>query len=132
MAETHEQQAVVSWFRLAYRNSNIIAIPNGQWIAGRGKQKYALINKYKAEGLMPGVSDLLICEMRGGFGGLWLEMKDNGKTRASVSQEQRDWIGKMIRSGYRASWASGFDEAKEIVEIYMGMATVSMWGVKDG
>lgn len=38
----------------------IFAIPNGMWIAGSGGRKFALINKYKSEGLTPGIPDVLL------------------------------------------------------------------------
>ena len=119
MSEHDEQVAVVSWFKLQYPQHHLIANANGAWIAGEGKRKYALINKYKKEGMTPGVSDLFLCVARGGYHGLWIEMKDKGKTFASVSIEQRSWMLHMNLAGYLAKWAAGFEEAKVILEDYL-------------
>lgn len=119
MSESTEQVAVVSWFRLKYPKHHLIAIPNGQWIAGAGKRKFALINKYKAEGLTNGVSDLFLAASKNGYHGLWLEMKDKGKTESSVSKDQKSFIDDMRKAGYKAEWAAGFDQAKKIIEDYM-------------
>jgi hypothetical protein len=121
MSESNEQQAVVEWYRLQYpkQAKRLIAIPNGQWIAGQGKRKFALINKYKAEGWLNGVSDLLLAWPISPYSGLWLEMKDRGKTKSSLSTEQREWLSEMREAGYRAEWAAGFEEAKKIIEEYL-------------
>ena len=117
MSESTEQQAVVQWFNMQYPKYRLISVPNGQMIGG--KNKYALIAKYKAEGLTPGVSDLFLCVPRNGYGGLWLEMKAKGKGASSLSDDQALWLSDMEKIGYRAVWAAGFEQAKEIIEEYL-------------
>ena len=119
MSESSEQQALIQWFKLQYSQYRLVAIPNGQWIAGVGKQKFALINKYKAEGLTPGVSDLFLCVPTEKHAGLWIEMKDKGKTKSSISESQKQWLSDMILAGYLAKVAYGFDEAKAIIQDYI-------------
>lgn len=119
MSEHDEQVAVVQWFRLQYPQYRLIAIPNGQWIAGEGKRKHALINKYRAEGLTPGVSDLFLCVARHGRHGLWIEMKARGKTASSLSEAQKIWRDDMINAGYDAAWMAGFEQAKKLIEDYL-------------
>ena len=117
MSESTEQQAVISWFRLQHPKYRIINIPNGLMIGGRNK--FALIKKYKAEGMTNGVSDLLLCVARKGYHGLWIEMKDKGKKASSLSPDQIYWQSDMRDAGYKAEWAAGFDEAKKIIEEYL-------------
>ena len=117
MSESTEQQAVISWFKLAYPKYRLISIPNGQMIGGRNR--FALINKYKSEGLTPGVSDLFLCTPKNGYSGLWLEMKDKGKSVKNLSKDQAMWLDDMRKQGYMAEWAAGFDEAKEIIKKYL-------------
>ena len=119
MSESSEQIAVVQWFRLQYPKYRLIAIPNGQWVALKGYGKFKLIEKYKAEGMTNGVSDLFLCVPKNGYGGLWIEMKARGKTVSSLSPDQRIWLDDMEKIGYRAVWAAGFDEAKKIIEEYL-------------
>lgn len=119
MSESDEQQMVVSWFRLQYPKYRLIAVPNGQWVAGEGKRKFALINKYKKEGMFSGVSDLFLCAKTAVHGGLWLEMKNTGKTYSSVSKDQRLWLKNMEDAGYLAVWCPGFDRAKKEIIEYM-------------
>ena len=119
MSESTEQQAVIQWFRLQHPLLRLISYPNGQWVQGSGVRRAGLIRKYKAEGMTNGVSDLFLCVPKGPHGGLWIEMKDKGKKEASLSKEQKGWLADMIRAGYQAKWASGFMEAKKIIEDYL-------------
>lgn len=119
MSEHDEQVAVIDWFRHIYPKYRLIAIPNGQWIAGTGKRKYALINKYKAEGLTNGVYDLFLCHSDGQHHGLWVEMKDKGKTEKALSEDQKNWASDMILEGYLPKCACGFEQARDIIIDYM-------------
>lgn len=119
MSESTEQQALFQWFWMQYPQYLLISIPNGQWIAGEGKRKQALIAKYKAEGLTPGIPDTLLCVRRGDYGGLWIEMKDKGKTWCSVSKQQREKLEHLNNAGYKAVWAAGWEQAKNIIEDYV-------------
>ena len=73
----------------------------------------------KKEGFKKGASDLFIAVPKRDKHGLWLEMKDGGKTLCSVTQEQREHIDLMLEMGYAACWAAGFDAAQAIVRAYM-------------
>lgn len=117
MSESTEQQAVVEWFAMQYPKHRLISIPNGQMIGGRNK--YALIAKYKAEGLTPGVSDLFLCFPKNGYGGLWIEMKAKGKGVKSLSDDQEIWLSDMEKIGYRAECCGGFDCARKVIIDYL-------------
>jgi len=117
MSESNEQIAIVQWFRLQYPKYRLISIPNGQMIGGRNK--FALVNKYKKEGMLPGVSDLFLCVPRSGYGGLWLEMKAKGKTASSLSPDQIYWQSDMRDAGYKAECCFGFDHARQVITEYM-------------
>ena len=119
MSEHDQQAALVQWFKLKYPKyaDCIIAIPNGSWLNGKGR--FALMNKLKKEGLKPGASDLFIAVPKGDKHGMWLEVKDYGKTLCSVSKEQQEHLDLMIEMGYEGVWGSGFDILKSAVETYM-------------
>tara|TARA_R110002012_G_C11479310_1_gene594846 strand:+ start:44 stop:418 length:375 start_codon:yes stop_codon:yes gene_type:complete len=119
MSEHDNQSAVVNWFKLQYPKYKdcIMAIPNGQLLGGRNK--FALIKKLKREGFKNGVSDLFIAVPMNGKCGLWVEMKDAGKTRCSVSSEQQAHLDLMISVGYEGIWAAGSDIAIAAIKVYM-------------
>ncbi len=88
----------------------LLAIPNG------GKRSSPREGaRLKAEGVKPGVSDLLLPLRRGGFAGLWLEMKAPGK---KPNATQRDWLDRMERAGYFATWRDDWKEAATVIRAY--------------
>ena len=83
--EEHDLQcACVEWFRWQYPHLrlNLFAVPNG------GARSKRTAGKLKAEGVVAGVSDLILLVRRGGYGGLLIEMKRE-KGRQSESQKDR-------------------------------------------
>lgn len=123
MSEHSHQVAVVDWFKAQYPKyaGCIIAIPNGAMVARDNKRgnMFARIEKLRREGAKKGASDLFIAVPVDGKSGMWVEMKDHGKTWCSVSQEQRDHIELMLEMGYEAIWASGSDIAIAAIKTYM-------------
>lgn len=76
-----------------------------------------------------GYPDLFIAEPRGKYYGLFLEIKREGtkiyrKNGTLVSDahicEQFDMLEQLRRRGYAAEFACGFDEAKKIIDEYLG------------
>ena len=121
MSEHDEQVAVVDWFNLKYPKYQacLIAIPNGAMLAGSPKKRGFQMHRLKREGLKPGVPDLFLAVPRGKYHGMWLEMKDNGKTRSSLTKAQWEYLVLMRENGYFAAWAAGAESAMSSIENYM-------------
>ena len=121
MSEHDEQVAVVRWFKLQYprKKDLILSIPNGSVINNGGKKGIGRLKWMIREGFKSGVPDLFIAVPRNGYGGLWIEMKDKGKTYCSVSKPQRECMENFKYAGYEATWCAGFEEAKKVIEDYM-------------
>ena len=119
MSEHDEQKALVSWFKLKYPEYFIIALTNGAMLAGNTASRSRQMNKLKAEGLVKGASDLFIAVPRNGKAGLFIEMKDKGKTLCHVKPEQKLFLEKVAAIGYAAHWCAGFDAAREVIEDYL-------------
>ena len=113
--EEAEQAAVFEWATLMTPQFPelhlLFHIPNGGWRAP------ATAAKLKAQGVKPGVSDLMLPVKRGGFGGLWIEMKR--RHGGTVSKAQQDWIMEMRFQGYRAEVCHGAEEACDILYKYL-------------
>lgn len=75
--------------------------------------------KLKKAGFKSGVSDLTICVPRGTYHGMFLEMKDVGKTWADVTKAQREHLELMEEMGYYTGWAAGADIAIKMIKGYM-------------
>lgn len=90
----------------------LLAIPNG---GGRSRREGG---RLKAEGVKPGVSDLLLPLRRQGCAGLWLELKAPGE---KPKKHQLEWLVRMSRAGYRAEWADDWLKAATIIAEYVGI-----------
>lgn len=75
--------------------------------------------RMKKEGFKSGASDLLLAIARGGYHGLWIEMKDVGKTAKSLSDSQIEHLELMREQGYYACWCAGAEQAINQINIYM-------------
>lgn len=119
MSEHQEQVDVVDYLQMAHPDVLFWSTPNGARLAsGKDKRLAAIrMNALKAEGLLPGVSDLIIFEPRGGYSAMFLEMK---KRDGGAASENQEWFLREVekRGGYGVV-AHGFDEAKEVIDDYL-------------
>lgn len=99
----------------------LFSVPNGMWIGG--SNPYALMNKLKAEGLQPGVSDILYLQARGEYNCLAIEMKaqDKRNSKDAVTPEQIEFLEAVNANGGLGEVCYGCDEALAIFETYMQM-----------
>lgn len=89
----------------------LFAIPNG------GHRSKVTATRLKMEGVRRGVPDLMLPVMRGGYGGLWIEMKTS---KGRASPDQRDWLAYLSEAGYRAEVCHGTEAAIAVLEDYLG------------
>lgn len=114
-SEDQEQSWLIQWTKRHGPEParQIFAIPNG---GHRSHSQGALL---KLTGVQAGVPDLFLPVPRGGFYGLWIEMKSTDpKSRAS--KEQRFWLEYLADQGYRAELCRGFEAARDTVLEYLG------------
>jgi hypothetical protein len=112
--ESAEQAKLVEWADLnrgQYPELSLLhAIPNG------GYRNITTATRLKAEGVRAGVPDLCLPVARGGYYGLYIELKAKG---GRVQGNQREWLQQLTAQGYKAVVAFGFNEAREIIEEYL-------------
>lgn len=117
--EHDEQVAVIDWiFLQSAKHPELdltFAVPNGAMLGG-GRIGAIRANTLKAEGLRPGAPDLVIPSARGGYFGVFLEMKT--KT-GKLSENQEQFIVNAEKQGYMCFVAYGADEAIEMLEGYL-------------
>lgn len=76
------------------------AVLNGAWIAGDGRRKSALLEKYRSEGWRPGIADVMYDQPRGRFNKLVFEFKredkrnkkEKGILTGGLSPEQIEYL----------------------------------------
>ena len=114
--ESQEQQALFDWAEYARAKHPeldlLYNIPNG------GKRDKLEAVRLKREGVKAGVPDLCLPVARGGYHGLYIELKA-GKNTASPLQRQ--WIAALSREGYAAAVCTGWEQAAEVIGDYLGM-----------
>lgn len=134
MTESQLQEAIASYIRLHYPN----VVFHSDFGSGIKLTQGQAIKQKKQNGGLRGWPDLFVAEpkLKAGFSdtwhyeslGLFIELKKSG-TRlkkkdgswaSSHLEEQNEMMSKLQRKGYAAYFAVGYDEAKEIIDDYLG------------
>jgi hypothetical protein len=109
--EEQDQIKLATWMTL--KGIRFYAIANG------GFRKPMEAIRLKRQGVQAGVPDLCIPMPRGGFNGMYLELKR--VTGGRLSDNQIYWLEYLRSQGYFADCAYGFDEAKNMITNYLGL-----------
>ena len=116
--ESNIQQGLIKWWHLAHNGLNVkdefalMAFPLG------GKRSLITGAIMKAEGARAGTPDMFLAVARGGYHGLWIELKT--KT-GIVSDAQKQFLLMLKNHGYCAVIMRGFDDAKHMIEDYLAL-----------
>lgn len=112
--EEEEQTAVMHWAEMMAGRwpelRLLFHIPNG------GKRSKTEAARFRAAGVRRGVPDLFLPCARGGYHGMWIEMKAIG---GRVSREQEQWRKELMEQGYMSVVCYGAAAAIETIEKYM-------------
>ena len=106
-SEDAEQEAVVEYCDLLH--IPIVHIPN------EGKRSLSYAARMKRMGLRSGFPDLLVPLARGGYHGLFIEMK-YGKNK--TTKEQKEWLERLSAEGYACTVCYNAAEAIKTIESY--------------
>ena len=120
-SEHSEQSTVIDWTFMMmgkYPELDLIfAVPNGASTGPIGK------NSLKREGLRPGVCDLFLPCARGGFHGMFIEMKAHS---GKLSENQEQFIAAVEKQGYYTAVCWGAQEAINQLEYYLGLEDINL------
>lgn len=118
-AEHRLQSECVQWFRLQYPAlaPRLFAVPNG------GRRDATTAQKLKAEGVLAGVSDLILLKQyrrrSKRYGALLIEMKTT-RHGSAQSSAQREWQANVTANDeYRYVVCRSFDAFRDAVEDYL-------------
>jgi hypothetical protein len=93
------------------------AIPNG------GKRDVITAGKLKAQGVKPGVPDVMVPSIQivgtQTFAGLWLELKK--RKGGIVSEDQRRWQAYLSNHGYAHRICAGYEAMRDATKQYLGI-----------
>lgn len=112
--EHGEQAALFCWAALQVKSKPGIdwmyAIPNG------GERNRIVAGQMKAEGVKSGIHDVCLPVARGGYFGLYIEMKR--ADRGEMSDKQLDFQRHLVLYGYASVLAHGWVQAVNAIETY--------------
>lgn len=112
--ESRIQQMCVGWFRMQYPQiANLLfSVPNG------GSRILREAVTLKKEGVVAGVSDLILLFPSMDYHGLCIEMKTDEKT-SRQSKSQKEWQQLVESAGYKYIICRNFDDFESEIKIYL-------------
>ena len=114
-SESEEQRMLMEWAEWSKGNHPelelLFHIPNG------GSRNLIEARHLKEQGVKAGVPDIMLPVSRGGYHGLFIEMKR--QKGGKISKEQEHWIVKLNWKGYLAVVCAGWEEAAEMLMKYL-------------
>ena len=117
-AEFGLQCALITWAKLNEARWPELAllhhIPNG------GHRHANVAAGLKRAGVKAGVPDLVLPIPRGGYPGLYLELKS---PKGRLSKAQREWISALRHQGYRVEVVRSLEEGIAILEGYLSLTS---------
>jgi len=100
-----EQVDIVNNIRNTYPNYLLFAVPNGE------KRSISVAKRLKDEGVLPGMTDLVLLTPVNEHGAIFIEMK---RQKGSTTSEEQKKIHKELREmGYTVILAKGAKDAWE-------------------
>lgn len=127
--EHQHQKAIMQWAKLtrlsalkhpvrpnAFIADLLFAIPNG------GHRNKATAGKLKAEGVKPGVPDLMLALANDAYNGLFIELKrhiEKGKPKPQVSKTQKQVMQDFLSAGFACVVAYGEKQATSYIVKYL-------------
>ena len=115
LSEYEEQCRVIEW-----KIENIERLPDLEWLNASlngARVSMGLAVKLKKAGMNAGIPDLNLPVPRGGYSGLYIEMKRENV--GVVSDDQRRWLTALMKFGYYACVCHGHQAAIEVIENYL-------------
>lgn len=112
--ESLEQQALFRW--AAFSEGKYPELRLMYHIPNEGVRTKANGARLKAEGMKAGVPDICLPCAKGGYHGLYIELKA-GKNKPTRKQEE--WIADLAAEGYYAVVCWGWEAAQKVILMYL-------------
>ena len=124
MKESELQVAVADYLRLHYPK----VLFHSDFGSGIKLTQGQAIKQKRQNGGRRGWPDMVIAEPVGKYHGLYIELKKdgtrlqkkNGEFASPHIEEQWQMLGALTFRGYKAEFAIGFEEAKKLIDDYLG------------
>jgi hypothetical protein len=115
-AEWGIQKAIIAWYDTQYPPSHpywhlLVCHQNGS--VNYGKFKGYIL---KQMGVRANIPDLMLYIAKGGFNGLFLEVKTN---TGKITKDQKEFHQRLLNQGYAVLGGYGIDNSIEIIKKYL-------------
>ena len=115
--EAEHQKVVIEWCEWEKNNhpelEMIAHVPN------EGKRSKRTGAELKRQGMKKGFPDLQLLVPNKQYAGLFIELKADKTKR--LSKEQKEWLEKLNRYGYKAVRCNGADETINTIKNYLNI-----------
>ena len=115
-SEYSEQVAVFLWAMMYEKMYPDLWLMSGS-IMGGTKVPFKILAKWKKSGMKKGKPDIQLPVARGGFIGLWIELKVRGGK--NPSPDQVTYLTRLSEAGHCCYCCKGSDAAIEIIKRYV-------------
>lgn len=119
----HEETEQILLFQ--WRDMSVKTIPELRWLHSSLNGvplSPGLASKMKRMGMTRGVVDVFLPIVRGGYAGLYIEMKRRNGVPSHLSASQKEFIAFAREQGYRAEWCKGWIPARDLILEYLEVA----------
>lgn len=113
--EAEEQATLFSWAEMQSEKYPELALM--YHISNGGSRKKSEAARFKAEGVKGGVPDIVLPVARGGYHGLYIELKRLKGGR--VEKNQQEWHDRLREQGYAVYVCRGWKQASECLVEYL-------------
>lgn len=123
-----EQTEQISLFRWAeFAENKYPELRLMYHVPNEGKRSVVAGNRLKQAGLKPGVPDIVLPVARGGYIGLYIELKYG---RNQTTDNQKVWLRDLRCQHHLTAVCYGWEQAKDLIETYMKLPPTTEVGAK--
>lgn len=114
--ESRNQRELIKWWEIVGHKKHGLPVCLFHSVPNGGFRNVITASIMKAEGQRRGVFDLKLNVRRGGFSGLWLEMKSSV---GRLSVEQIEFQESVKKQGYATAVCRSWQDAVDVIEGYL-------------
>lgn len=122
--ESNEETEQITLFRwAAFAENKYPELKLMYHVPNEGKRSVRAGSKLKQAGLKSGVPDIVLPVARGGYIGLYIELKYG---RNKTTENQKDWLRDLCRQNHLTAVCYGWEQAKDLIESYLNLAPTTI------
>ena len=117
MSEAQEQKVIFEWAE--WNKNKYPELEMLMHTVNEGKRTPRMGAELKRMGMKRGFPDISLLVPNKKYHGLFIELKADKTKR--LTKEQKEWLEKLNKYGYKAVRCNGSDEAIQVIKDYLGI-----------